>query len=84
MRNTEKLEGLEVYEGAPLAKNVYKGIHVEWAAPMLGWGEWTMVWRDEDNKFHIDTEHMDGQELDNREFSKAILTKVLEGCVIDD
>jgi len=80
----DKLEGLEVYEVRPLANEIYKGIHVEWSAPRLGWGQWTMVWSDEDGKFHIDSECMDGEEQDNREFSKSILTKILEGCVIDD
>lgn len=80
----DKLEGLEVYEVRPLANDIYKGIHVEWSAPQLGWGQWTLVWSDEDGKFHIDSECMDGEEQDNREFSKSILMKILEGCVIDD
>ena len=83
VKNTEKLDGLDAYEIRPL-RGVYDGIHVEWDSPLIGWGEWTMLWSDEDKKFHIYTEHMDNNDPDNREFSKAILMKILEKAVIDE
>lgn len=53
---------------------------VDWAGS-LGWGRWEMI-MDEDGIPHIYTEHMD--KGDDKEFSKAILEKVLEVAIIEE
>lgn len=53
---------------------------VDWAGSP-GWGRWEMI-MDEDGIPHIYTEHMDKR--DDKEFSKAILEKVLDVAIIEE
>ena len=53
---------------------------VDWAGSP-GWGRWEMI-MDENGVPHIYTEHMD--KGDDKEFSKAVLEKVLEVAIIEE
>ena len=53
---------------------------VDWSSPM-GWGRWEMI-MDENGKPHIYSEHMDKD--DTKDFSKAILARVLEDAIIEE
>ena len=58
----------------------YGGIVVEWSGT-IGWGEYSLYWG-KDKKLHADTEHMDSDE--NREFTREILSQLVDRIIIDD
>lgn len=63
-----------------MAQIKYGVLGVDWSSPM-GWGRWEMI-MDENGKPHIYSEHMDKD--DAKDFSKAILMRLLEEAVVEE
>lgn len=86
MKSAEKLTDLAIYNVHPFPVSSvcpHGGIGCEWSAPQLGFGLFA-IWGGDDGRVHVDTENMDSNAPDNREFTKAIFALLAREVVIDN
>lgn len=52
----------------------HDGVIIQWESPQLGWGEYILKFKVEDQKLYIDSEHMDTE--DDLLFLKSLLEAI--------